>query len=88
MRTGDLIMRLDDRDLKAALQSAEARRDGERYRLEAERSRIVGLQNNLENARATAERQETLFRTGDISRQALDDAMTRARDLEAQFLAQ
>jgi HlyD family secretion protein len=88
VRTGDLIMRLDDRDLKAALQSAEARRDGERYRLEAERSRIVGLQNNLENARATAERQETLFRTGDISRQALDDAMTRARDLEAQFLAQ
>ena len=46
VKTGELIMRLDDRDLKAALQSAEARRDGERYRLEAERARIVGTQNS------------------------------------------
>jgi HlyD family secretion protein len=81
-------MRLDDRDLKAALQSAEARRDGERYRLEAERSRIVGSQNNLENQRAIAQRQESLFRAGDVSRQAYEDAVTRARDLESQFLAQ
>lgn len=88
VRAGDLLMRLDDRDLKAALQSAEARRDGERYRLEAERSRIVGSQNTLENARATAQRQEALFRAGDISRQAYEDAVTRARDLESQFLAQ
>ena len=88
VRAGDLLMRLDDRDLKAALQSAEARRDGERYRLEAERSRIVGAQNNMENARSIAQRQELLVREGDISRQAFDDAVTRARDLEAQFLAQ
>lgn len=88
VRAGDLIMRLDDRDLKAALQSAEARRDGERYRLEAERSRIVGTQNTLENARATAQRQESLFRAGDISRQAYEDSTTRARDLDSQFQAQ
>ncbi|NBP51037.1 MAG: HlyD family efflux transporter periplasmic adaptor subunit [Actinobacteria bacterium] len=85
---GELIMRLDDRDLKAALQSAEARRDGERYRLEAERSRIVGSQNNMENARALAQRQESLYRAGDVSRQSFEDAATRARDLEAQYLAQ
>ena len=66
VKAGELIMRLDDRDLKAALQSAEARRDGERYRLEAERARIVGTQNNLDNLRITAQRQEALFRTGDI----------------------
>ncbi|MEY4810506.1 MAG: Macrolide-specific efflux protein MacA precursor, partial [Planctomycetota bacterium] len=88
VRAGDLIMRLDDRDLKAALQSVEARRDGERYRLEAERSRIVGTQNTLENARATAQRQESLFRAGDISRQAYEDSVTRAADLDAQFQAQ
>ena len=35
----DVIVRLDDRDLKAALQAAEARRDGERFRLESERAR-------------------------------------------------
>jgi HlyD family secretion protein len=88
VRAGDLIMRLDDRDLKAALQSAEARRDGERYRLEAERSRIIGTQNNLEFARITAQRQEGLLLTGDISRQAFEDATARALDLEAQFQAQ
>lgn len=88
VRAGELIMRLDDRDLKAALQSAEARRDGERYRLEAERSRIVGTQNTLESSRATAQRQEQLFRSGDISRQAYEDAVTRVRDLESQFQAQ
>ncbi|MBM4098684.1 MAG: efflux RND transporter periplasmic adaptor subunit [Planctomycetes bacterium] len=88
VRAGDLLMRLDDRDLKAALQSAEARRDGERYRLEAERSRIVGSQNNLENAKAIALRQESLFRAGDVSRQSYEDAVTRARDLESQFQAQ
>ena len=88
VKTGELIMRLDDRDLKAALQSAEARRDGERYRLEAERARIVGTQNSLDNLRITAQRQEALFRTGDISRQALDDAVARARDAEANYQAQ
>ncbi|MBL9141976.1 MAG: efflux RND transporter periplasmic adaptor subunit [Phycisphaerae bacterium] len=88
VRAGDLIMRLDDRILKAALQSDEARRDGERYRLEAERSRIVGTQNTLDSARATAQRQEQLFRTGDISRQAYEDAVTRVRDFESQFQAQ
>ncbi|MFM8873616.1 MAG: efflux RND transporter periplasmic adaptor subunit [Phycisphaerales bacterium] len=88
VRAGELIMRLDDRDLKAALQSAEARRDGERYRLEAERSRIIGTQNNLEFARITAQRQEGLLLTGDISRQAFEDATARALDLEAQFQAQ
>lgn len=88
VRAGEVIMRLDDRDLKAALQSAEARRDGERYRLEAERSRIVGTQTTLESARATAQRQESLFRTGDISRQAFEDATTRVRDFESQYQAQ
>ena len=88
VRAGELIMRLDDRDLKAALQSAEARRDGERYRLEAERSRIVGTQTTLESARATAQRQEALFRSGDISRQAYEDAVTKVRDLESSFQAQ
>jgi HlyD family secretion protein len=87
VRSGEVIMRLDDRDLRAALQSAEARRDGERYRLEAERSRIVGSQTTLEGARAAAQRQEALFRTGDISRQDYENATNRVRDLEAQYLA-
>jgi len=84
---GDMVIRLDDRDLSAALAATESRRDGERYRLEAERARIVGSRQSLENARQTLERQDTLFATGDVSRQALDDAMLRVRELEAQVQA-
>lgn len=87
VRKGETVIRLDDRDLNAALQAAMARRDGERYRLEAERSRIVGSRQNLENARTTLERQEKLFNSGDVSRQTLDDAMLRVQETEAQVLA-
>ncbi|MBX3354677.1 MAG: efflux RND transporter periplasmic adaptor subunit [Phycisphaeraceae bacterium] len=84
---GEVVIRLDDRDLRAALQAAEARRDGERYRLEAERARIVGARQNLLNAKQTQHRQEQLYATGDVSRQALDDAMLRVSELEAQVQA-
>jgi HlyD family secretion protein len=39
----------------------------------------------LANARATLERQESLFKTGDVSRADLDNAIARVRDLEAQI---
>jgi len=87
VQKGEVVIRLDDRDLKAALQASEARRDGERFRLEAERSRIVGSRQNLENAVRTLERQEKLYGTGDVSRQALDDATLRVRELESQVEA-
>jgi len=85
---GELVIRLDDRDLNAALAATEARRDGERFRLEAERARIVGDRQSLENARLTLDRQQKLYESGDVSRQALDDATLRVRDLESQVIAQ
>lgn len=87
VQKGDVVIRLDDRDLRAALQASEARRDGERFRLEAERSRIVGSRQNLENARTTMQRQEKLYATGDVSRQAFDDALLRVQETEAQIQA-
>lgn len=78
----DVIVRLDDRDLKAALKAAEARRDGERFRLASERARLAGLISNLAFARKEFQRQQDLYASGDVSRKALDDAQERLGDLE------
>ena len=85
VRKGELIVKLDDRDLKASLDAQMARRDGERFRLRSEQERMASPNSQLANARATLERQETLFKTGDVSRADLDDVIARVRDLEAQI---
>lgn len=87
VKKGDVLVRMDGRDLQAALSGAEARRDGDRFRLEAERSRIQGARQNLENVRAILARTQALHDTGDVSRQQLDDAIARARDIESQVQA-
>ena len=87
VRKGDVLVRMDGRDLQAALASVEARRDGDRFRLEAERSRIIGAKQNQENVRAILARTQALHDTGDVSRQQLDDAIARARDVESQVQA-
>ena len=87
VKKGDVLVRMDGRDLQAALAGAEARRDGDRFRLEAERSRIQGARQNLENARAILARTQALHDTGDVSRQQLDDSIARARDVESQVQA-
>ena len=83
VKKSDVIVRLDDRDLKAGLEAAEARRDGERFRLESERARLAGLISNLAFARKEFQRQQDLYASGDVSRKALDDAEERLGDLEA-----
>ena len=87
VKKGDVLVRMDGRDLQAALSGAEARRDGDRFRLEAERSRIQGARQNQENAQAIRARLQALYDTGDVSRQQLDDAIARARDVESQVQA-
>lgn len=87
VKKGDVLVRMDGRDLQAALAGAEARRDGDRFRLEAERSRIQGARQNQENAQAIRARLQALFDTGDVSRQQLDDAIARSRDVESQVQA-
>ncbi len=84
---GDVLFKLDDRDLQAALTAQIARREGEKFRLRSEEQRLAGPQSNLANASAALERQQSLFDTGDISRQQLDDAIARVRDLQATVAA-
>jgi HlyD family secretion protein len=83
VREGDVIVKLNDVDLKAALDAMQARRDGERFRLQSEQARLAGLLKTLAFARKTMERQTALYETGDVSRSTLDDALERVEDLEA-----
>ncbi len=87
VKAGDVIIRLDAAAFEARLDSAEARRDAERFRLQSEQSRLAGPLASLTNARDTLSRQEALFKTGDISRQVLDDARSRVLELQAQVEA-
>ncbi|MFO0875190.1 MAG: efflux RND transporter periplasmic adaptor subunit [Phycisphaerales bacterium] len=80
---GDVVVKLDDRDLKAALQSTMARRDAEKYRLQSEQQRLAGPIATLDYQRKSLERQQKLLTTGDVSQQVVDEAEERVRDLEA-----
>ena len=87
VRAGEVVVKLDDRDLEASLAAQMARRDGERFRLRSEQERLSAPISQLANAKANLERHEALFKTGDVSRSSLDDAVARVRELEAQIAA-
>ena len=81
---GDLVVKLDNRDLMAAMKSAEARRDAEYFRLQSEQARLAGPLARLATARRQLDRQKKLLESGDISRLALEEAEESVEDLEAQ----
>ena len=83
VRRGDVMVKLDDRNLRAALKSVTAMRDGENFRLQSEEARLEGLRAGLELARKTLDRQKSLYETGDVSRSALDQALEEVDELEA-----
>ena len=87
VRKGDLLIQLDDRNLRAAKESATARRDGDAARLEAERARIAGPRQTVEIARRNMERQKRLFESGDVPRTNFEDAEVRVRELDATIAA-
>lgn len=87
VRKGDIVCQLNDKNLKAALVSSRARRDGEKYRLQSDQARLEGLQSNIAFARRELERVETLFQSGDYSERELDTAQERVEDLETSIQA-
>jgi len=87
VRKGDLLVQLDDRNLRAAKESATARRDGDQARLEAERARLAGPRQTVEIARRNMERQKRLFEAGDVPRTSFEDAEVRVRELDATIAA-
>lgn len=82
---GDILVRLDDRDLKAALASRVAQREESKYRIEAERALIAGTRNDLAFTQRTLTRQQALFNSGDISLSQLDQARQALDDLKSRI---
>ena len=80
VKEGDFVVRLDDKEYKASLDSAKARMATEQARLEGARAAYL-------NAVAEWERLQALFATADISKSELDTAETRMRSEEASLNA-
>lgn len=67
VKKGDVVVRLDSRDLVAALESTQASKKAEEARLEGAQATLVRSVNELE-------RQKSLAATGDASKSALENA--------------
>jgi len=89
-----VLVRLDDKDLQAALRTAESTRESKaaqiavaRARLVASRSTIDGMRVSLDDARSTLERQAELLKNNYVSQQARDSAQCQVDKLAADITA-
>jgi len=89
-----VLVRLDARDLKASLDSAEARAKAQeaeievaKARVEGQRATILATGATLTDAERELRRQEELFKTKDVAEQAVDQAHTKVDELRNQMLA-
>lgn len=99
VKKGDLVVKIDDRDLQAALlgaqaalesskanfESTQASRDRAKSQLQEQTNRHEGLKSTLNFAKRSLERKQQLFDSGDISESELDLALERVREIEAQI---
>lgn len=83
VKEGEVLVRLDAKELEAALAGSEARFAADQAALKAaeanlvtEQARIFGSKAQYQNAVAEWERQQALFKSGDVSQSALDSART------------
>ncbi len=72
VKRNDVVVRLDDRDLQAALDAAEAQ-------VVADRARLLGAEAEVDEAQAALKRQESLYETSDTSLANLEAADARVR---------
>ena len=80
VKKGDLLVRMDDRDLKAALDAANADMMAEKSRLEGTRAQLANLQVELG-------RKKELFSTKDIPKSELDQVQTQVAQMLANVAA-
>ncbi len=91
---GDLLISLDSLEWVASLDAAKARFAGElaslksiESNLAAEEARLVGSRANYNNAMSEFERQQSLFASGDVSQQSLDNARTEVDRTQSAYNA-
>ncbi len=94
VKTGDVLIRLDSKDLQSQLQSTEAGRDAQKAGIEVEKARILSQTAALKGTEATLkqqelefQRQQTLLATNDISQASFDQSQGRLDELKAQYEA-
>jgi len=89
-----VLVRLDARDVEAALQSANARHDAQVAQIEVAKqhikssaAQIVSAKANLLDAQRDFDRQKGLLSTSDVSQSIVDTAETKADSMKAQIEA-
>lgn len=80
VKEGDVVVRLDDRDLQAAVDSAEAS-------LRADEARLAGAKASHVNAVAEWERTKALFESNDMSKSLLEAAEAELHRMESNLRA-
>jgi len=90
-----VLVRLDDRDLKSRLRSAQANRDAQAAQIEVERARVTsqretmsGIEAQLEQAERDLRRQQELLKSKDISQATYDQAKLEYDTLKARLAAE
>ena len=94
VQTGDVLIRLDARDLESRLRSVEASYEAQRAQLAVEKANIetqkASLQASLatyKQARTVMERQEKLLESKDISKATYDEYESVLEEREGHYLA-
>lgn len=94
VKTGELLIQLDSKDLESQLRSAEASREAQKASIEVDRARILSQAASLKGTAATLkqqelefQRQQTLLVSNDISRASFDQCQARLDELKAQYEA-
>lgn len=94
VKQDQVLVELEKQDLLASLEAAKARLAAEYAQLKAseaglaaEEARIVGSRAAYNNAVAEFERQQSLFASGDVSQQSLDNARTEVDRTQSVFTA-
>lgn len=94
VKTGDLLISLDSKDLQSQLRSAEAGRDAQKASIEVEKARILSQKASLRGTEATLkqqqldfQRQQTLLVSSDISQASFDQCQSKLGELNAQYEA-
>ncbi len=89
---GDMLIRLDAKELEASLAASRARYLADEAALKsaqanlaADRARVLGSRAQYENAVLEFERQQQLFDSGDVSKSSLDSAKTEMDRLKASY---
>jgi len=92
VKKGDLLVKLDSKDLEASLNSAQARYNAQKAEIEVAKARLAAAQAqiqatrvNLEEAQRDLRRQKELLASKDVSQSLVDAAQAKVDSLQSQY---